>query len=342
MPGTEAGPQAAGTKGEIQIRRMRPDESEALVRLARECYGDSYEERWIYDANAIAARIEDGVMLSVIALDGQEIVGHLSIDREDPSQRVGESAHATVDPSERGKHIFERMKIHLAEVAREDGLYGLYSEATAAHPFSQKGNLAIGAHETGYLLGYIPSGVEYAKIQSGDASHRLSVAIMYLRTNDEPERLVHVPEAYAETVQRIYDNAGLRRRVVTDVDAEPDPTTKITIEPHPDHNEILIRVWSAGPDAVETVEAKVQEAIDKDVDCIHLGVPLSPAVASMGAGFASLGFFFGCIVPELRPDGDALRLQLLNDVDPHTADIATASDFGRELLDEICSAMPAS
>jgi serine/threonine-protein kinase RsbW len=327
---------------EIEIRRMSPTESHALVRLARECYGDSYEERWIYDAGAIAARIEQGLMLSVVAVDANEIVGHLAIDRDDPHQRVGESAHATVDPSERGRHVFERMKTHLADVAKDEQLFGLFSEATAAHPFSQKGNLAIGAHEMGYLLGYIPAGVEYAKIQSGDASHRLSVAIMYLRTNDEPERDTHVPDAYAGIVQRIYDNAGLRRRIVSTQAAagEPDHQTKITIEPHRDHNEVLIRVWSAGPDALDAVAVRLREAVENNVDCVHLGLPMSSAAASMGDALAELGFFFGCVVPELRPDGDALRLQFLNGVDPHTADIATASDFGRDLLAEISAAIP--
>jgi hypothetical protein len=191
----------------------------------------------------------------------------------------------------------------------------------------------------GYLLGYIPAGVEYAKIQSGDASHRLSVAIMYLRTNDEPEREVHVPEAFADTARRIYDNAGLRRRV-SSAAAPPHDSTTVTIEPHPDHNEVLIRVWSAGPDAVEAVGSHLQRAVEDGVDCVHLGLPMSPEVAHLGRELEGLGFFFGAIVPELRPDGDALRLQFLNGVDPHTADIATASDFGRDLLAEISAAIP--
>src|SRR5262249_55124764 len=155
------------------------------------------------DEKAIRERLETGVMSSVVAEEDGRVVGHLAIDRDSGDQMVGESAHATVDPSERGKHIFERLKVYMAEVASKDGLLGLYSEATAAHPFSQKGNLAIGAHEMGFLLGYIPSGVAYSGIDA-DESHRLSVAVMYLRTNEEPEREVHVPEEFAETATQIY------------------------------------------------------------------------------------------------------------------------------------------
>ena len=36
---------------------------------------------------------------------------------------------------------------------------GMYSEATAAHPYSQRANIELGAHETGFLLGWIPASV---------------------------------------------------------------------------------------------------------------------------------------------------------------------------------------
>ena len=35
----------------------------------------------------------------------------------------------------------------------------MYSEATAAHPYSQRANVELGAHETGFLLGWIPASV---------------------------------------------------------------------------------------------------------------------------------------------------------------------------------------
>ena len=35
----------------------------------------------------------------------------------------------------------------------------MFSEATAAHPYSQRANIELGAHETGFLLGWIPATV---------------------------------------------------------------------------------------------------------------------------------------------------------------------------------------
>jgi hypothetical protein len=50
-----------------------------------------------------------------------------------------------------------------------------------------------------------------------------------------------------------------------------------------------------------------------------------------------LGFAFGCILPEIRDDGDVLRLQRPDGVELHIDEIATAADFGRELLVEIAA-----
>jgi serine/threonine-protein kinase RsbW len=47
-----------------------------------------------------------------------------------------------------------------------------------------------------------------------------------------------------------------------------------------------------------------------------------------------LGFFFACIIPELR-NGDVLRLQYLNNVELDPASLVLYSDSARALLDAI-------
>jgi serine/threonine-protein kinase RsbW len=65
------------------------------------------------------------------------------------------------------------------------GYLGLFSEATAAHPYSQTANIALGAHETGFLLGWIPASVTNNAAQVSD-EHRQSVALFDLKLNDGP------------------------------------------------------------------------------------------------------------------------------------------------------------
>jgi hypothetical protein len=107
--------------------------------------------------------------------------------------------------------LFEKMKTFLAERAREWGMYRLYSEATAVHPYSQRGNLDLGAKETGFLLGYVPASVSYKEIGEDRQGRRGSVALFYMRTNPEPERAIYPPVMYRETIRRIVEHNGLRR-----------------------------------------------------------------------------------------------------------------------------------
>ena len=64
-------------------------------------------------------------------------------------EAVGHSGQAVTMPAARGQHRFTRTKRHLMDWARGQGMAGMYSEATAAHPYSQRANIELGAKETG-------------------------------------------------------------------------------------------------------------------------------------------------------------------------------------------------
>ncbi len=283
-------------------------------------------------------------MTSVVAVTpAGEVVGHLAMDFPRQGAKVAESAHAVVDPRYRGHHLFETMKLFLRDQAQDAGVYGLYSEATTAHPYSQKGNLAIGAHETGYLIGYIPSGVDYKRIKGEAARHRQTVALMYLRTNDEPERVAHVPAAFRSIASRIYQTGGFRRQIGEGEGATETAGTVLDVARDPDHNAAMLRPIHLRSDLHAVVERELRAVIAAGVDCVYLDLPLTePVVAKHGADLHDLGFFVGGIVPEFRGDGDVLRLQLLNGVDPHTEEIVTVSDDGSRLLADIVASMPAA
>ena len=153
-----------------------------------------YDAAWVYDPDAIAERLRAGILQSTVgvAVDG-ELVAHVGLVRQRPDDDVAESGQAVVDPEYRGRHLFTLLKQRAAERAARDGLFGLYSEATAAHPYSQRANVALGAVETGLLLGYIPASVEYTAIDAH--AHRQSVVLFYLKTNDGHVRPVYPPAA---------------------------------------------------------------------------------------------------------------------------------------------------
>jgi anti-sigma regulatory factor (Ser/Thr protein kinase) len=319
---------------QIEIRMMRPEESFELSRCVYRSYGYSYDWDYIYYPEKIRELQEKGVMRSCIAVTPEgEFVGHLAITLEHPNSPVGEAGQAVVDPRFRGHHLFPKMKTFMAEWAADAGMYGLYSEATAVHPYSQKGNLHLGARETGFLLGYIPASVSYKQIGEERGGRRGSVALIYMRVRDEPEREIYPPQPYLEAVGRIVEHNGLRR-IMGEVPGKTTQPSRISVEVRQDHNLAFVRVEEPGANLEELIHGHLRDLCLHRVDCIYVDLPLShPATASAAAGLKGLGVFFGGIIPEAHPaGGDVLRLQYLNNVEIQPGDVSTASDFGEELL----------
>src|SRR5215207_2547760 len=324
---------AAPENTPLDVRMMRPEESFKLSRCVYRSYGYSYDWDYVYYPDRIRELQEAGLMRSCVAVtpDG-DFVGHLAVTVERPGSMVGEAGQAVVDPRFRGHHLFPKMKTFMAQRARDGGMYGLYSEATAVHPYSQRGNLQLGARETGFLLGYIPSSVSYNEIGEDREGRRGSVALFYLRTNDEPDRVVYPPDAYREALQRVVGHNGLRRTIEEGSDLEISPSSRMSVDVRRDHNLAFLRVEEPGADLKELVRLRLRELCLHRVDCVYVDLPLSHAATSR-EGLRDLGFFFGGVIPEAHPGGgDILRLQYLNEVEIKDDDVSTASDFGQDLL----------
>jgi serine/threonine-protein kinase RsbW len=322
----------------IEIRFLRPEEATRLSEAIERSYGRSYEAAWVYDPGEIRQRLESGVMRSLVGVDaGDDVVGHLALHRTPATAPAGHAGQAVVDPRYRGHHLFTSLKREMAVWCTSAGLLGMYSEATAAHPYSQAAIVALGGHETGFLLGYIPSQVSYTGIREGPAARRQSVALFWLVTNAAPHRTVHPPAWHREIVTAIYDHNGLDRDLAPAGSAPPlTGRTRWTVTDHVDHNESTAVVERLGADVVAVLGGLLAEQADRGRDVVHVELSLAdPDTAALPvAVHDDLGVFFGGVVPELR-DGDVLRLQWLNGVEADPSDVAVASDFGRELLDYV-------
>ena len=338
---TEAAESPVPIDEPVEIRFMEPDEAESLARCVYRCYGYSYDVAWMYEPETIASRLRSGHLRSAVGIGvGGEIVGHCGVLRSSVELAVGEVGMAVVDPRYRGHHLFTTLKRLVADWAADTGLVGLYSEATANHPYSQQANVALGAGETGVLLGYVPADVDYVDITAG--SHRGAVVLFYLKTGDGPGRVIHAPPQHAGILRAVVEHSGLAGRV-DDSTAAPTlaPATRLDVSFRPDHNSATISVHEIGDDASSEVRTHLRDLCLHRVDTVYLDLPLTvPATAVCTERFEELGFFFGGVFPNQRIAGDVLRLQYLNNVEPHSEDIAVASDFGARLLSYVTGAAP--
>ena len=319
----------------ITIRFLGPGEGAVVGDAIRLAYGDSYDAAWVYDADEVGRRIASGRFVSCVAEapDGS-LLCHGGLTRSAVDEHVAESGQAVTTPAARGHHLFARVKGHLAGWATEHGLHGLFSEVTTAHPYSERANVDLGAHETGFLLGWIPATVSN-DAASGHAG-RTSAALFYLRTSDGHERPVYAPGRHREVVADIVEVAGLRGVIATAPSDVVAGDTVVHTRVREDHNIAVVTVEAVGTDIVEVVLSARRQHLDAGLDVVYVDLALEdPRTEQAGDRLDDAGVSFAGVFPNARLDGDVLRLQALRDPVAATAPVATASDHGRALLDYV-------
>jgi GNAT superfamily N-acetyltransferase len=321
---------------DVNFRTLGPDEGTVLTGAIEAAYGKTYDVRWVYDPAEVASRLAAGTYVSCVAEtpDG-ELLCHEGMSLAAAGDAVGHSGQAVTMPAARGQHLFTRTKRFLMDWARERGLAGMFSEATAAHPYSQRANLDLGAHETGFLLGWIPASVTNDAAADERRGRRQSAALFYTKLNDGHERDVYAPERHREIVGRTLELCELRG-TLAEVPAETTlaERTELEVEVDRDHNLALLTVRVPGADLETVIAAERRHLFHRaGLDAIYVDLPLeTPATALVADHLERLGVSYAGVFPNRRTDGDVLRMQSLHRVRVKADDIAVASDHGRELL----------
>lgn len=328
---------------DVRFRFLEPEEGGVLTEAIEAAYGTTYDVRWVYDGAEVRARLADGRYVSCVAETAEgELLCHLGMSLAAAGDAVAHSGQAVTMPAARGQHLFTRTKRFLMDWAREEGLAGMFSEATAAHPYSQRANLELGANETGFLLGWIPASVDN-DAAAGTPRQRQSAALFYLKLNDGHERRVYVPPRHHEIVGQTLALCELRGTLATPPpEAELAERTELHVEVDADHNLALLTVTVPGADLATAVGAERRHLFHRrGLDAIYVDLPLEqPATALVADDLERLGVSYAGVFPNHRTDGDVLRMQSLHRVRVKADDIAVASDHGRELLDYVLADLP--
>lgn len=323
---------------DCRFRFLQPGEGHILCEAIRVAYAESYDVRWVYDEAEVNSRLQAGTYVSCIAESPEgDLLCHEGMSLAAAGDAVAHSGQAVTMPAARGQHLFTRTKKFLMDWAKEQGLAGMFSEATAAHPYSQRANIDLGAHETGFLLGWIPASV------SNDAAadqkpKRQSAALFYTKLNDGHERPVYAPNRHREIVRQTVELCELRGELAEPpAEIELPERTDLRVEADADHNLALITVRAPGADLETVVAAERHHLFHRaGLDAVYLDLPLeNPATALVSDHLERLGVSYAGVFPNRHVDGDVLRMQSLHRVRVAPDDVATASEHGRELLDYV-------
>ena len=219
---------------------------------------------------------------------------------------------------------------------------GVFGEAVTVHTFSQQAALAAGSRETGILLGFVPQEMQFRKIQDKQ-DERQSAELSYMKLNDGPQRDVYPPLHHETIIRRIYERLNLERTVISARDLAQEKVklgkaAQVDLKVLASAGCAGMTVTEYGEDLLDLVKFRLRELCLQQVSYIYLDLPLShPAVTLYCAGLEMMGFFFAGVIPEAI-DGDALRLQYLNNVRITPSKAALASDWGKELMEYVTGA----
>lgn len=326
----------------LDFRMMKTSDSVSVARCMYRSYGYTYGNEFIYFPEKVKEMLESGLLHSCVVLNPEnEIIGHLALMLDNTEAKVGETGMAIVDPRFRGRGLFKKMKLFMADYAKAKGMYGIYSEAVAVHPYTQKGNISLGANETGFLIAFTPASMHFKKIDKQERLKRQTTVLFYYKIAKEPQRDVYPPFHHKSMIAKIFTKNNLSRKLC---DVQKDKwkdyiidKTQIVAKIQKEPARAFLKILEYGNDFSDMLKYRLKALCIKKIDCIYIDLPLSnPVTQVFCAKIEKLGFFFAGIIPELF-NGDYLRLQYLNNVDPNLDNVCIASDFGRELFDYIVS-----
>lgn len=313
---------------DIAFRRLVAEDAAALSRCFERCYGRSYVVADFYDPAALAVRLREGTLRSIVAVSASgEIVGHMGLTIRHPDDRTVDAGNSVVDPAYRGRQIVARLGAGVVALCREGGFLGFHHYPTTVHPIMQKLAVASGGIESGLLLAYIPSGTEYREIEGAVLQDRPAVVVVYQPLAPTPPREVWVPGELAGPIGAIYARGELPRTVRVAARALPPVATQLVSTADRRRGSLRIAVERIGDDLGARVAA-VLAGSDASVWQVDLPMADPSLGAAVGALRAS-GFFFAALLPEYR-DGDVLRLQRLAASAVEPPDLV--SDDARDLL----------
>jgi anti-sigma regulatory factor (Ser/Thr protein kinase) len=333
-PKLEPGPPQP-EKIEYEVRLMKSSEALEVAKCIYQAYGHTYPYEQLYRPDRIRELNETGQMTSAVAVtaDG-EIMGHCAFSFMGDNRRIALLGQGAVKPKFRSHGSFWAMSEFLVEMARSQGVIGVFGEAVTVHTVSQQVAHRVGLVDVAQLLGRLPLSVHLRG--SGDQTQRMTVLALFMYLRRPSHLRIYPPEHHREMIGKLYKGLGV-------VPVMDPPWPGETELPRSDsilhvHEQVSqgyaeIELEQFGKETVQDVESARRQLCYHKIDVIDLWLDLTdPLTFRWTEQFEQLGFFFCGILPGGMKNGDALILQYLNNVRIDYDQIAIHSPGGKELL----------
>lgn len=320
------------------VRRMKPDESAVISKLAYFAYKNTYIYDDIYYPDRVKELNKTNELMSYVAVnsDNEDLVGHCANIR-DPHSGMLEIGVAFVHPDYRGHGCLNELMLYQLEDCRKMNVDGAFAHAVTTHPYSQKSLVKIGMRESALMLSWVTP-VKMTAIN--ELQVRESVLYMLLPLAGSTHKTVYLPDRHREILRNIYKYIGVEpdyrepeQRVIKKKHAAIQVKTDVNLT-----SKVFIN--SYGEDIIPRVAHTLKSLCVSRVESIFLYLPLNqPETALLCNEFETLGFFFGGIQPGFD-DNDWLVLQYLNNQVYPYEKLQFATEFGKTLAAYVESCDP--
>lgn len=323
----------------VEIRRLGENDVPALIACTRRCYGESYPESDFYEPSHIRSELRARRLLSVGALVGGRVVGHIGTRIPIPGDAVAETIAGIIDPDYRGMGLMSRMGGRMVADYRDLGIVATRHIATGAHDRTQRNIASSGGVATGVLLGHIPAGTDYRGIEHDFGDARIAAVVYFQAFGPLGPLDVHLPGHYAELVGDLYKELELERRLVprTHTSSADGSTGAWTGSVHHDTRRGIssLRFGSLAGDATRPAIEFVGEVLPQCQAVAYADVPIADRRAPQLLDLLrERGFCLGALLPGTGAS-EAIRMQRLSGTPIAPRATVTASFGGRALLEWI-------
>src|SRR5262249_1544781 len=112
------------------LRRMSPDDAPGVCACARAIYGDAYPRLELYAPAALIDKNASGEWISMVALDGSQVVGHMALEpsSRETGGRVAEMGMGMVLAEHRRHGVLEQLRDFVVAESARIGLAGQFVE----------------------------------------------------------------------------------------------------------------------------------------------------------------------------------------------------------------------
>lgn len=328
---------AAGADG-VAYGLLRGEQAGSVSDCIYDTYRLTYLHEDMYHPLRIAELNESGAMISVVASapDGT-VVGHFALSFPDEDRYVPELGIAATRRAWRGQHVARRLADLLMEEAARRGLYGVFAEAIAVHPFTQHLNVQLGMGTCGVRLATIPADREFRGMEA-QSRHRNSSITMYRYFGAPSTVPLEVPERHRAMIRRLYEWIGAPGRLdgsppgVLQGTRDDGAETSITVRLNPATSVATLRVSEYGGDLRDRLRDELRRLRESELRVIEASLDMTrPGAAAAAAQLEGLGFIFTGVLPA-GPQTDLATFEYFNGVLVDYDLMKIDSDDTRELV----------